>query len=117
MNDTFLKALSVMRFIASGAAEGHAYKWDGESIAYEIKTRFGQVRNHDGYGESFWREVFALSAEEKYALGFKTIWEGEEKMLIPLWIWECLPDDMIFEGKKKKDIDNDTRFGCVCWRA
>lgn len=117
MNDVFRKALAVMRHIASGATVGYAYKWGGETSADEVKKCFEQVREDADFGEDFWRKVFALSEEEKYALGFKKWEDGDTEMCIPLWIWECLPDDMIFEGKKKKDLDKDTRFGCVWWKA
>ena len=44
----------------------------------------------------------------------------ECKFLVPLWLFNYLPDDMEMEcidGSivKKKDADNDIRFGCVAY--
>lgn len=114
MNETFLKAIFVMTRIANAAACSYAY-----SAGYgdEVNERFEMIHANEDCGESFWREVFALPYEEKLALGFRKFAEGDTKMCIPIWIWECLPDDMLIEGKKKKDLDNDIRFGCVYWQA
>lgn len=40
-------------------------------------------------------------------------------MNIPIWIWNLLPEDMYIDdgGKTVKELDNDTRFGCVWWKA
>lgn len=117
LNDTFRKALSVMKYLANSAANGYAYKWGDKTSANDVKQHFESIRSDETLGENFWRKVFALSEEEKFALGFRKFEEGDTEMCIPLWIWECLPDNMLFDGKMKKDLDNDSRFGCVWWRA
>ena len=117
MDMIFRKALAVMKYIANGATMGFAYKWGDATSSAEVKKCFEQIRADKEFGEDFWRKVFSLPEEEKFALGFRKFEEGDSEMCIPLWIWECLPDDMLFGGKMKKDLDNDTRFGCVWWRA
>lgn len=111
----FCHALGLMKYIANGATMLVAYKWGDATSAEEVKNRIEKIR--ENFGEDFWRKVFALPEEEKLALGFQKLAEGDSEMFIPLWIWECLPDDMLFDGNKKKDLDNDSRFGCVWWRA
>ena len=117
MNPIFHKALGVMKYIANSATMGYAYKWGDATSADNVKRCFEQLRADKEFGEEFWRDVFKLPEELKFALGFRKFEKGDSEMCIPLWIWECLPDDMLFEGKMKKDLDNDIRFGCVCWRA
>lgn len=111
--DTFRNAVNIMMYLANRVGEIHAYGW--ENVRKEIEDAFAAVRKNTI--EAFWREVFALPDEQKIALGFKYFEEGDTKMCIPIWIWECLPDDMLIDGKPKKELDNDTRFGCVWWWA
>jgi hypothetical protein len=117
----FEKAVNIMRYLSNRAGEGYEYDkhWSGKFRAEEINKAFESVKN--AYDADFWNSVFALSESEKRLLGFCK-WSSEEKeMCIPIWIWACLPDDMVIggnaDGKMKKDLDNDTRFGCVWWRV
>lgn len=117
-NNAFFDAINLMRFIVTHAAQNNAYDWSATTCKNNIDKSFEDIRKHEKYGtEKFWRDVFALSEEQKSALGFRKFDENDEKMCIPMWIWQCLPDDMLFEGKPKKDLDNDIRFGCVWWKA
>ena len=70
---------------------------------------------------NFWKEVFDLDSHSKLLLGFR-MWTNETDLLIPIWIVECLPDnfDAVVEsisGKRCsiKEIDKDTRAGCVAY--
>lgn len=117
-NNAFFDAINLMRFIVTHAAQNNAYDWSATTCKNNIDKSFEDIRKHEKYGtEKFWRDVFALSEEQKSALGFRKFDENDEKMCIPMWIWQCLPDDMLFEGKPKKDLDNDIRLGCVWWKA
>jgi hypothetical protein len=121
MNDTCKKALAIMRYIANRAASGYEYRnyWGDKTRLKEIDGFFeNSAKESDA---DFWNAVFQLPDEQKQMLGFCK-WSDEEKeMCIPMWIWACLPDDMPIGGngggKMKKDLDNDTRFGCVWWRV
>ena len=117
----FEKAVNIMRYLSNHSGEGYAYDkyWSKNFRAEEIDEAFESIKNK--YDADFWNSVFALSEFEKRLLGFCK-WSSEEKeMCIPIWIWACLPDDMPIggnaEGKMKKDLDNDTRFGYVWWRV
>lgn len=118
--NTFLKAVNAMRVLASNAASGNAYgkSWEAEFRSKEIDEAFQRLREAEPYSsEEFWKKVFALPQEVKRVLGFVPFEKGDEKMCIPLWIWQLLPDDMKFDGEPKGKLDNDSRFGCVWWRA
>lgn len=117
----FEQAVSIMRYLSNSAGEGYEFDkhWSAKFRAEEINEAFENIKKQ--YDADFWNSVFALSEFEKSLLGFRK-WSGEEKeMCIPVWIWACLPDDMpiggIAGGKLKKDLDNDTRLGCVWWRV
>ncbi|MBO5681799.1 MAG: hypothetical protein J6T08_08825 [Lentisphaeria bacterium] len=117
----FEKAVLFMRWLSNRAGAGYEYDrhWGEKFRAEEINEAFESIKNQ--CDADFWNSVFALSEHEKQLLGFCK-WSDEEKeMCIPIWIWACLPDDMPIGGnaggKLKKDLDNDTRFGCVWWRV
>lgn len=117
----FEEAVNLMRYLSNRAGVGYEYDkhWGEKTRVKEINEAFENIKKqHDA---DFWNSVFALSEYEKQLLGFCK-WAYEEKeMCIPIWIWACLPDDMPIggnaNGKLKKDLDNDTRFGCVWWRV
>lgn len=117
----FEKTVNIMRYLCNRTGEGYEYDkhWGEKFRAKEINEAFENIKKQ--YDADFWKSVFALSESEKRLLGFCK-WSDEEKeMCIPIWIWACLPDDMVIGGnaggKMKKDLDNDTRFGCVWWRV
>lgn len=111
MNETvFEQACRLMNIIANSAS----YCNEKEIIA-----TFEDIKNHQPFNTiAFWSNVFHLSDNEKYLLGFRKFSEKDIKMNIPLWIWKCLPDNIVINGRYlKKDLDNDDRFGCVWWKA
>lgn len=117
----FEQALRIMQCVANETASGYEYRehW-GDS--YRIKSISEQIEKlKEQFKEDFWNEVFKLSEEQKRCLGFLKFSEHDKEMCIPIWIWACLPDDMTIDGnaggQMKKDLDNDTRFGCVWWRV
>jgi len=115
----FEEAARIMTHILNISGSGVAYSntWSNEFRCKEIDEAFETEK--DGHDEYFWRKVFALSNEEKLILGFRYFDENKDKMLIPIWIWNLLPDDMFIEdgGKTVKELDNDTRAGLVFWKA
>lgn len=122
-SEIFERALRIMQCVANNASEGHEFsKHWGEKFRAENTDHFIQnVKTNPDYDSEFWNCVFNLPEEQKQILGFLKWSKQEEGMCIPIWIWVCLPDDMSIggnaEGKMKKDLDNDTRFGCVWWRV
>lgn len=117
-NDVFFAAVNLMRFISNHAAENNAYGWTAKTCKDNGDKAFDEIKKHEKYGtEKFWRDVFALPEDQKSVLGFAKFQEGDKEMCIPLWIWQLLPDDMKFDGEPKGKLDNDSRFGCVWWRA
>ena len=119
-NDLFFQAMNIMKCICNESAAGNAFKgyWSNNMRCEDIDKTFESIKNKEPYNtHEFWKEVFALPESHKKILGFKKWSEDIKEMNIPIWIWQLLPDDMEFDGKLKKDLDNEIRFGCVFWRA
>lgn len=118
-SETFKKALGLMIGIANQVAMGKAYN----QKEYWLDRAFSHAK--EDYDAAFWHEVFNLPEEEKRMLGFGK-WSADSKgMLIPIWVFECIPDDFDLEvtsimgdTRQLKDVtDIDTRFGCLCYMA
>lgn len=108
-NDVFSSAINLMRYLSQASAECNAYlsHWGAEYVCKQINERFDNVKKEAPYNDQqFWKNVFNLPEEQKLILGFMKWDENIKEMCIPLWIWQCLPDEMVFEGKLKKDLDN-----------
>lgn len=119
-NDTLMTALNIMKIVANSAACCFAYNQLNKADFWIKKDCFERIRNETD--KEFWDKVFALDNDDKLTLGFRFWDEPHDKMLIPLWIVECLPDDYDVEvvcinGQKSsiKNIDKDNRFGCVAY--
>lgn len=122
-SEIFEQAIRLMQCIANDGGSGHEYDkhWGKEYRAKSMSDLIENIKKEKDYGADFWNAVFALPEEQKRLLGFLK-WSNEEKeMCIPIWIWAYLPEDMAIGGngggKMKKDLDNDTRCGCVWWRV
>ena len=117
--DVFLKAVGLMNMITNSAAFGNAYDrhLGKKGRCDEIDRCFGTAceaaRMPGGNSGKFWNDVFSLPVPEKQVLGFKCADQADGKMNIPLWVWQMLPGDMEFDGRKKSDIEPETRYGCV----
>ena len=119
-SDVFFRAINLMRYICNSAAEGNAFKpyWGDKFRCNQIDEHIDLIKKEEPYNtHEFWKEVFGLPESYKILLGFRKWSEDMEEMCIPIWIWQLLPDDMMFDGTPKKDLNNDTRFGCVFWKA
>lgn len=115
----FEEAVIIMTHILNITGSGVAYSnnWSNEFRCKEIDEAFKiEKARHDEY---FWRKVFVLSTKEKLILGFRYFDENKDKMCIPIWIWNLLPDNMYIEDGRKmvKDLNNDTRAGLVFWKV
>lgn len=121
--EIFEQAMLIMQWVANGVAEGYEYRehWRDEYGIKRTFERFEGLKENPKYGQDFWNAVFALPEEQKRLLGFLKFSNEAKEMCIPIWIWACLPEDMAIGGnaggKMKKELDNDTRFGCVWWRV
>ena len=116
----FFEAIKIMSFISNIASKGNAFKdyWSNNMRCEDIDKEFDYIKNKEPYNKhEFWKKIFSLPDNYKLILGFRKWSEDDKDMCIPIWIWQCLPDNMEFEGKMKKDLDNETRFGCVFWKA
>ena len=114
--DTFERAIVLMTYLANQSAYPTAYNQDANSW---VKKPFKDIKKK--YDINFWKEVFALTIEQKLLLGFRML-TSENDLLIPIWIIECLPDD--FDATVEsicgsrcsiKEIDKDTRADCVAY--
>lgn len=119
--NVFEQAIRIMHCVSNRAAEGHEYSehWGKDFRVKEIDEFFKEMQTK--FNADFWNDVFNLPKEQKRLLGFLKWSSKDEGMCIPIWIWSCLPEDMVIGGnaggKMKKDLDKDTRFGCVWWRV
>jgi hypothetical protein len=94
-------------------------QWSDEFSYDEIKERYAKVKEEL---KGIIGDVTALSVDELKELGFKK-WDEESNLfLIPLWVFDLIPDgtelESISGGKAIKglvDIDLDVRFGCIAW--
>lgn len=114
MNENIMRHLT---FIANKAAEGFVYKpWSDEFVGKELRAAMEQV--YKSMGEAIDWDV--LTVKEAKELGFCKWDEGAELYLIPIWLYPAIPDDLELtcisgETAFKKDIDTDTRFGCLAY--
>lgn len=122
-NEVFEMAINYLTWIANKTAEVSAYDWNADFCKKEVKENFKSFRKRNEDKElEFWKKVFELPVEKKELLRFCKFDEKSDKMLIPLWIIECLPENFDVEvesidGQKCsiKNIDKDVRFGCVAY--
>ena len=122
MNDTLLMALNIMKIVANSAACAVAYNQLNKADFWIKHDAFERIKKETN-GE-FWDKVFALDSDDRLTLGFRKWDKDEDKLLIPIWIVECLPDDynievtsIFCEKTSIKNIDKDTRMGCVAYMA
>lgn len=109
------------------AAMTAAYpSWDDKFSRKEIQNVWSNAHSrwHQKFDIVITREdILSLSEEQRHRFGFSR-WSGEIPIiLIPLWVFNYLEDDMILTcifGEKTKtkgggEIDLDTRGGCIAW--
>lgn len=110
------------RFVTIAAQANVQTKISENFYKTEIQNLFKKIQSETD--KEFWDNAFDLSIEDKHLLGFRKYNKNESKMLIPLWIVECLPDNYekevttIFGNAvilSNKVEDKDTKFGCTCY--
>ena len=115
--DAYDFALQIMAYHA-GIWANTIYSWSDEFYRKAANEALETSRIETMRDPTFWERVMLLPDELRLNLGFR-YWDEESKaqgkMLMPFWIYAILPDDFEFGGKKKSDVDNDKRCGCVFW--
>jgi len=118
--NTFEKCKRIRSIILRRAAEVISYKWDAEfavSTLGEIETNLRKKEDIGLYDI----QPSDLTATEMEELDFGKWTETSEMMLIPLWLFPYLADNIIvncIDGTtvmKKSEMDNDNRFGCLAY--
>ena len=121
---TYKKCRQIRQGLVNQAANVMTYKsWSDESAAKEIREFPDNVKNQEN-GDSYYNiQLSELTAEEAIELGFCK-WSDENPIyLIPLWLLPFLAeelevgciDDKPISKRKKSELDNDNRFGCLAY--
>lgn len=115
-NNVFIDALILQTRMANILANINLYSnIKAKDIKKYIIKQFNKIKTNNLFNDhSFWYAVFNLSEKEKELLGFEKFNEVDNKMMIPLWIWVCLPDDIIINGEMKKELDNEVDDMVFC---
>jgi hypothetical protein len=111
---TFEKCKQIRRMLVNRAAEVMAYKnWKDDFVIRQIRD-FPQ--------EFFDIQPSDLTEAEMRDLGFLKWSSDTSLMLIPLWLFPFIADEMEVEGidgerkiMKKSKMDMDNRFGCIAY--
>ena len=117
IEDAYDFALRVMECFANNMAQT-IYKWSDEGFRESVNNAIEYARTETMRDPTFWERVMFLPNELRLNLGFRYLDDEtreQGKMLMPFWIYACLPMDFEAGGEKKRDVGDDTRFGCVFW--
>lgn len=111
-------ALRIMAHFANVTAEAACRRSD-EGFCEDAEKAIESARTATAMRDpTFWKRVIELPNELRLNLGFR-YWDAESmaqgKMLVPFWIYALLSMDFEAGGKKRRDVNDYTRFGCVFW--
>ncbi len=114
---TYEKCKAVRRIILNRAAEVMNYEFGDKSAANSIREIPEMLAEKIGK-----INILELTARQMDDLGFMK-WEKDGQMrLIPLWLFQFLPDEIESESingvksvMKRAEMDNDNRFGCLAY--
>ena len=110
---------NLTRYVLTPVAEIYEYSWGASFSAQYVKEKFEQfISSYREYPEEV-PNFCSMSVEELKNFGFMP-WSGGSLMLIPLYLKEILPQDLIVEsifGDKVKlsEADNDNRCGVLAY--
>ena len=110
---------NLTRYVLTPVAEIYEYSWEASFSAPYVKEKFEQfISSYREYPEEV-PNFCSMSVEELKNFGFMP-WSGGSLMLIPLYLKEILPQDLIVEsifGDKVKlsEADNDNRCGVLAY--
>ncbi len=115
---TYEKCQAVRRFIVNRAAEVMNYtSWSDEFAANRIREISEDLS--DSIGKINIAELTSIQMDD---LGFGRWSEDSPMRLIPLWLFQFLPDEIeseCIDGTKSvlktAEMDNDHRFGCLAY--
>lgn len=116
--NTYEQCQTLRRCILNRAAEVMNYtNWSADFAASQIREIHEKLKDKIGT-----INIAELTAEQMDDLGFGK-WSEENPMrLIPLWLYQFLPDEIETEwidGKrsvlKKADMDTDNRYGMLAY--
>jgi len=121
--ETFDKCKTIRRILINRTAEVIAYdSWSDEFSAKQIKNLPEDIKKMEGGDELFGIQPAEMSDCQLESLGFGKWEEGNPMRLIPLWLFPFIADKVeteCIDGEKKvtkkKDMDNDHRFGCIAY--
>jgi len=118
---TYEKCKGIRRIIINRAAEIMAYdSWSNDFCAKKIKEIPSVLKDENG---NLINDIQPsdLTEEEMKDLGFGKFSEESQDMLIPLWLFPFLAEEITtqcIDGSikiKKSEMDNDNRFGCLAY--
>lgn len=119
MSDDYTTAKNIRNYIVRRSAEVMNYSWDDKYSAEYIKKIPEIVQKELGLKTV---DVSKFTSEQMDDLGFGRWEENNPMRLIPLWLFQFLPEEIEtkdINGKteilKKSEMDNDHRFGCLAY--
>lgn len=121
-NKAYDFAIRCIATIANVSAESRAFGkfWSEKFTVKNSSEVFDSVKTQ--LSHDMCMAILNLPEEKKLNLGFRKWSKETNKMLIPLWFIECLPDDFNIEvtcidntKTSIKNIDKDIRGGCVAY--
>jgi len=116
---TFEKCNTIRRRLLNRAAEVMVYNWGDEFSTKYLKELPEDIYSLKNGIEYFNLKLDDLTKQEMIELGFCTVQEKPDLMLIPLWLFPFLDKNIETESidgvkfSKKSDLDLDNRFGCL----
>lgn len=120
--EAYTLSVRTIAYIASHVSESLLYKehWGNEFCMHHIEDTFESIKKQ--FTKEICENILKLPNIQKLDLGFKYWDEANDKMLIPLWFIMIIPETFDIEvtsilGNKTsiKNIDKDTRAGCVAY--
>ena len=120
--EAYTLAVRTIACIASRVSESVLYKehWSNEFCMHHIEDTFESIKKQ--FTKEICENILKLPNIQKLDLGFKYWDEANDKMLIPLWFIMIIPETFDVEvtsifgdNTSIKNIDNDTRAGCVAY--
>lgn len=114
--NTYEQCKLIQRIILGRAAEVMNYtEWTSDYAAHKLRSIRADIKGIDTIN------ISELTKAEALSLGFVQLNEHSQICLIPLWLYQFLPDGLDYESingdkvTKVSNIDNDNRGGVLAY--
>lgn len=110
---------SVANILMTKIQAGFSYNWSDAFSYIEIHNKYKEIKEEM---REIIGDITTLTVDELSELGFQKWSEEGALYLIPLWIYDLIPDGTeltsingIKKRKGSQHIDLDIRFGCIAY--